>query len=357
MTTYLIRRLLLFIPTLIGMTIVVFVIVSLSPGGTGASMLAREGGMDPRARKEIEAYYNKRFGLNDPYPVQYLRWLNAVSPIGLVRHEDGSYGGLTIKAPDLGESLVLHRPIIDLVKESLPITLLLNAITIPIIYSVAIVAGIYAAKKRGKFGDVGIGTVLLGLWSFPQMLAGVLLIGFLANTQYVRWFPANGLHDLQSDSMRFLPAMIAGHFSSGWLLDSAWHMVLPIVCLCYVSFAFLSKLERGAMLENIGMDYVRTARAKGLDERTVLIYHVFRNGLIPLITVAVNILPALLGGSVIIEYIFGINGMGRLTVDAALNKDRELVMSDALVFGFLGLVAYLLADIAYMVADPRVSYD
>ena len=111
------------------------------------------------------------------------------------------------------------------------------------------------------------------------------------------------------------------------------------------------------MLENIGMDYVRTARAKGLDERSVLYRHVFRNSLIPLITVAVNILPALLGGSVIVETIFGINGMGRLTVDAALNKDRELVMSDALVFGFIGLTAYLLADLCYLFADPRVSYD
>ena len=357
MTTYIIRRLLLLVPTLIAMTMVVFAVMALSPGGTGAGMLAREGGMDPRARKAIEDYYNKRYGLNKPLPVQYLRWLNQVSPLGLKQKGDGTYGGLTIKAPDLGESLVRHRPIIELVEECLPITLLLNLITIPLIYTIAIAAGIKAAKSRGKFGDVGVGSVLLGLWSFPQMLAGVLMIGFLANKQYLHLFPTNGLHDLQSDSMRFLPAFTPNGFDRGWLLDMGWHLALPVVCLCYVSFAFLAKLERGAMLENIALDYVRTARAKGLDEKTVLIRHVFRNSLIPLITVAVNILPALLGGAVIIEYIFGIDGMGKLTVDAALAHDRELVLSDSLVIGFVGLIAYLLADISYVFADPRVSYD
>jgi ABC-type dipeptide/oligopeptide/nickel transport system permease component len=357
MTTYIIRRLLLFIPVLLGMTIIVFATVALSPGGTGASLIAREGGMDPRARKAIEEYYNKRYGLKDPLPVQYLRWLNEVSPIGFKRNEDGSRGKFGFKVPDLGESLVRHRPIIDLVKEALPITLLLNVITIPIIYVIAIAAGIRAAQKRGKFADIGMGSVLLGLWSFPQMLAGVLAIGFLASREYVKLFPANGLHDLRSESMPFLPAFGPAGFDPGWLLDMGWHLVLPVLCLCYVSFAFLAKLERGAMLENIALDYVRTARAKGLSERVVLLRHVFRNSLIPLITVAVNILPALLGGAVVIESIFGIDGMGKLTVDAALMHDRELVLSDALVLGFVGIVAYLLADICYVLADPRVSYD
>src|ERR1700722_12456569 len=108
MPTYIIRRLLLLVPTLIAMTVVVFGVMALSPGGTGAGMLAREGGMDPRARKAIEAYYNKRYGLNKPLPVQYLRWLNQVSPIGFKQKEDGSYGGVTFKVPDLGESLVRH---------------------------------------------------------------------------------------------------------------------------------------------------------------------------------------------------------------------------------------------------------
>jgi peptide/nickel transport system permease protein len=111
------------------------------------------------------------------------------------------------------------------------------------------------------------------------------------------------------------------------------------------------------MLENIGLDYVRTARSKGLDERTILYHHVFRNSLIPLITVSASLLPALLGGAVIVETIFGINGMGKLIVDGALAHDRELVLSDALVIGGLGLISYLIADICYVIADPRVSYD
>ena len=360
MTTYLIRRLLLLVPTLIGMTIIVFAVMALSPGGTGASLLAREGGMDPRARKAIEEYYNKRYGLDKPLPVQYLRWLNKVSPVGFKAAKEEGFPrswAFGAKLPDLGESLVRHRPVIDLVRESLPITLLLNLISIPIIYSIAIYTGVQAAKNRGKLTDVGTGSILLGLWSFPQMLAGVLLVGFLANKEYWKVFPTNGLHDLQSEAMPFLPTFASHGFDRGWLLDACWHLVLPIICLCYVSFAFLSKLERGAILENIALDYVRTARAKGLDERSVLYRHVFRNSLIPLITVAVTILPSLLGGAVVVETIFGIDGMGKLTVDGALMHDRELVLSDALVIGIVGLIAYLLADICYVLADPRVSYD
>lgn len=359
MTTYIIRRLLLFFPTLLGITIVVFAVMALSPGGVGASLLTREGGMDPRVRKEVEAYYNKRYGLDKPLPVQYLRWLNEVSPVGTKEPGTGfpHAWGFGFKMPDLGESLVRHRPVIDLMKESLPITLLLNFISIPLVYLIAIVTGITAAKHRGKIADVGMGSVLLAMWSVPQIWAGVLLIGYLGNKQYLKIFPVNGLHDIQSDGMTFLPHIVHGAFERGWLLDSLWHLFLPVLCLSYVSFAFLSKLQRSSMLENIGLDYVRTARSKGLGEKTILYQHVFRNSLIPLITISASILPSLLSGAVIVESIFGINGMGKLIVDGALAHDRELVLSDALVIGGLGLISYLLADICYVVADPRVSYD
>ena len=133
--------------------------------------------------------------------------------------------------------------------------------------------------------------------------------------------------------------------------------MLPLICLGYGQLAFLTKLARSATLENLSADYARTARAKGLRERDVLFRHVFRNSLLPLITVAAGILPAMLSGAVIVETIFGINGMGRLAVNAVFEKDPELVLSTALVGGLLGLVGYLLADIGYAVADPRVSYD
>jgi ABC-type dipeptide/oligopeptide/nickel transport system permease component len=141
------------------------------------------------------------------------------------------------------------------------------------------------------------------------------------------------------------------------LLDMIWHLVLPVACLAYPGFAYLSKLARGAVLETMHADFVRTARAKGLDEKNVLYQHVLRNSLIPLITVGANILPAMIAGSVVVETIFGINGMGSLLVSAVSQRDRELVLSITLVAGALGLLGYLLADIGYALADPRVSYE
>lgn len=406
MLSYVIRRLLLIIPTLIGITALVFFVVALSPGGVGASLLSQEAGMRPAEREAMRRYYNERYGLDQPYVVQYGRWLNKVSPVGFrawskddpqVRDAAAREAALhaaerqelaaagqsdeaikralkaidpgpdagdvrltrpAVKAPDLGDSFVRGRPVIGLILETLPITLLLNVISIPITYGIAVLSGVYAARHRGKLLDIVSGTTFLALWSFPVILAGVLLIGFLANSQYVRLIPAGGLSDVLADTMPFLPGRDeAGEFQRGWLFDRLWHLAAPVVCLSYGSFAFLSKLSRGAVLENIRSDYVRTARAKGVGERHVLFRHVLGNSMLPLITVGAHILPALITGAVVVEQIFSLPGMGKLTIDAINSRDRELFLSTTLVAGFLGLLGYLLADILYAVADPRVSYE
>jgi peptide/nickel transport system permease protein len=172
----------------------------------------------------------------------------------------------------------------------------------------------------------------------------------------VDWFPVNSMHDVLSDSMQFLPSF-SGGFSRGWLLDSAWHLVLPLVCITYINFAVLSKLTRAAMIDSLGQDFVRTARAKGLSEGAAVYRHALPNSLIPLITVAATLLPGLIAGSVITESIFGIPGMGRLVIDAIETRDRELFLADTLMIGIVTLVGYLLADIAYALVDPRVSYE
>jgi peptide/nickel transport system permease protein len=357
--SYLIRRLLLVVPTLIGITAVVFFVMAFSPGGVGASLLTREGELRPQERKALEEYYNKRYGLNKPKAVQYARWLNQVSPVGLKEPGIGFPASwrVGIKVPDLGESMSRHRPVLSMIAESLPITILLNLITIPIVYGVSILIGLKAARRRGKTFDIASGTVMLGLWSVPTIWAGVLLIGFLASREYIRWFPTNGLHDIRAEGMAFLPHFGATGFERGWLLDTLYHMVLPIICLSYGGFAFLSKLARGAVLESINADYVRTARAKGVAEKTILYHHVLRNSLLPLITVAASILPGLLAGAVVVETIFGIPGMGKLTIDAINARDREVVLATTLLSGLLGLIAFLIADICYAIADPRVSYE
>ena len=460
MLSYILRRLLLMIPTLLGITLVVFITMAAAPGGISSQALVDDFGLNPQEKQALKEYYNRRYGLDKPAPVQYLHWLNNVSPIGFEVNDDGSFGRFSLtKGSDLGDSFRYGRKVTDLLAERLPITLLLNVLTIPIIYLVAIVVGVQAARDRGGSFDVTSSVVMLALWSIPTMLVGVLLIGFFSNEQYWHWFPTSGLSDRQALDMPFLPhwsnltdvlrffaaalgglwlaTLVArwpaktlrtvivaiasvgltlwmvwalpgraapwvyvvtglsialpllglartdyrgfrigalglvglivggaagaiwmeGDFVRGFLLDRLWHLVLPVVCLSYGGFAFLARLTRSAMLENLQADFARTARAKGVPEDEVLWKHVFRNSLLPLITVSAGLLPGLLGGSIIVETIFSIDGMGKLAVEAVTGRDRELVLSIALIGGFLTLVGYLLADILYAIADPRVSYD
>ncbi len=460
MLVYLLRRAALMVPTLFGITLVVFVVMAAAPGGISAQSLVDGMNLEPESRQALEDYYNRLYGLDQPAPVQYLRWLNNISPVGFEREADGSLGAFSLsKGPDLGVSFRYGRPVTDLLAERLPITLLLNLLSIPLIYAVSIAIGVQAARSRGGRFDVASNVFLLGLWSVPTMLAGVLFIGFFASEQYWRWFPTAGLVRREAVDQTFLPwlasgpdllllfvllglstallvwaaaraprdarrvggaligaglgylmaadlqggfptalhgllALIGGGLvgavagipskalrivlggvlgigtgiglartlgveivHGGYLFDRAWHLVLPVIALSYGGLAFLAKLTRSSLLENLAADYARTARAKGVDEETVLWRHVFRNSLLPLITVSATLLPSLLAGSVIVESIFSIDGMGKLAVEAVQTRDRELVLSVTLISGLLTLAGYLLADIAYAIADPRVSYD
>jgi ABC-type dipeptide/oligopeptide/nickel transport system permease component len=358
MLNYIIRRILLMFPTLLGMTLVTFLVMGLSPGGVGGSLLNGAGTMKADVAKAQREYLERRYGLNQPLMVQYARWLDEISPIGFDVGPNQKLGEFHwLKKPDLGYSFSKGRPVLDLVADALPITLLLNLIALPITVVIALAAGIFASRRKGGILDLASGVVLLGLWSIPTIWAGVMLIGFLANRQYLYWFPTAGLHDTLADAMPFFPAHLADGWNRGWLVDTAWHLILPVVCLTYGGFAFLARLARGATLENLSSDYARTARAKGLDERTILFRHVLRNSLLPLITYSAGILPSLFSGAVVVESIFSIHGMGLLMIDAIRARDRELVLDEALVVGFVSLVSYLLADVLYAVADPRVSYE
>lgn len=409
MLTYLLRRLLLMVPTLLGITVVVFAVMAMSPGGISAqAMISMD--MTPEQRQSQMDYDNKLYGLDKPLPIQYLSWLNNASPFGFTQDEQGHYTGFSFtKGMYLGRSLKYGRPIMEILGERIPITLLLNVITLPLIYVIAIMVGVKAATDRGGRFDVGSSISMLALWSVPTMLAGILLIGFFANSQYFQWFPTAGISSREAQDMPFLPhwgslwdvlkvfgGMLAGMalaitltrvlklgvwwlaglllcgatagvmtgmqfagdgFVRGFLFDRLWHLVLPVICLSYGGFAALAKLTRTSVLENLNADYARTARAKGLAENDVLWKHMFRNSLLPLITVTVGLLPSLLAGSLIVENIFSIQGMGQLAVEAVKGRDRDLVLSIAWISGFLTLIGYLIADFCYTLVDPRVSYD
>ena len=404
MISYLIRRLLLFVPTLIGATAVIFLLMALAPISIIDALLPPGGEQRPGQRAVREAYIEERYGLGSPPVVQYLRWLNNVSPVGFriwkrtdaevleatarerklrdaKREELAATGAQpsdveaavkainlspspgqfrfnkpAIKPPDLGESYIRSRPVWPVIREALPVTIVLQLVSLPLAIGMALLSGIWSARHRGKIQDAATSTVLLAMYSVPVIWVGVMLIGFLANVEYVRAFPAGGLHDVRADTMNFLPRFGGGGFQRGYLLDTAWHLLLPVLCISYSTVAFYSKLTRAALLETLGSDFVRTARAKGLPERTVLYRHAFRNSLIPLITVAASFLPRLVTGSIVVETIFNINGMGRLAIESLFTNDRELFLSVSLIILILQVTGYLLADILYVIADPRVSY-
>ncbi|MGH2575534.1 MAG: ABC transporter permease, partial [Ignavibacteria bacterium] len=171
-------------------------------------------------------------------------------------------------------------------------------------------------------------------------------IVFLANVEYLKIFPTSGLTTLGSDNW--------GFFSRAW--DRIWHLILPIACFTYPAFAFLSRQMRGSMLEVIRQDYIRTARAKGLKEKTVVLKHALRNSLIPIITLFGSVFPALVGGSVIIETIFSIPGIGQLTFQALVARDYPLIMAGLVISAVMTVVGLLVVDILYAVVDPRIAF-
>jgi peptide/nickel transport system permease protein len=268
-------------------------------------------------------------------------------------------GVLSLAAPDLGMSFARGRPVTSLIWEALPVTLLLNFAAIPIIYFIAIPSGMLAATRRGGLFDVLSGGLYVALWSIPIVWACVLMLGYLANAETgLGWFPVTGLHSIEAQRMTWLPSTDAnGVFARGFVLDTFWHMCLPIAALTYAGFAVLSKQTRAAMLDNFNADYVRTAKAKGVASKDIVLRHVFRNSLLPIITMFVSIFPAMLGGSVVVERVFSLPGMGNLVIDAIFLRDREVLLANALIIGVVNMFALLLADILYAFADPRVSYD
>jgi microcin C transport system permease protein len=267
-------------------------------------------------------------------------------------------GIVWLDSPDLGVAFSKNRPVADLILTALPVTLLLNLCAFPVIYLVAIPTGLLAATRRGTWFDVFSGVTYLALYSIPTVLAGVFAIGFLANKEYLGAFPVSGLHAPDADTFTFLPMRdAAGNWQMGWLVDMLWHIALPVLCLVYGGFAVLSKQTRAAMLDNFNADYVRTAKAKGVPRKDVIMRHVFRNSLLPLITMFVTIFPATLAGSVIIERIFSVPGMGSLILEAIDLRDREIILANTFMVACVNLIALLIADVLYAIADPRVSYE
>jgi peptide/nickel transport system permease protein len=329
MTTYILRRLLLIIPTLLGVTLLTYILVRAAPGN--AALLKGGGGamgghaMTAEAREQMIQV----LGLDKPPLEAYCGWL--------WRAVQGN----------LSDSIVDHRPVAAKIAERLPLTLSLMGASLVLSYLIAIPLGVAAAIKRGQALDRTISFVVFLLYSIPSFAMALMLILLVAGGDYLNLLPSYGASSINAPEMSFFP----------WLGDRILHMVLPVFCLTYVSLASISRYARVSMLDALGQDFVRTARAKGLAEKAVIFRHALRNALIPIITIFALDLPSLIGGAIIIEQIFSLPGMGQLLFMSLDSKDETTIMGITLVAAIVTLLSYLLADILYVVVDPRISYE
>lgn len=338
MLTYLMQRALLMLPTFLGITLIAFAIIHLAPGdpaelraggglaagGEGGLSLERRGTVD-RALQEWRA----QFGLDRPLSMQYLVWLKNLFTL------------------DFGVSFKDNQPVWGKIVERLPATIKLNVLSIFLVYVVAIPLGIYSATHQYSLGDQLTTFGAFVLFALPSFWVGTMAIVFFGGGDFFYWFPPGGLHSVD--------------YSPQWpwsqkIADQAWHLLLPVLMLSYGGFAGLSRFMRSSMLENLRQDFVLVARAKGLAERVVIYKHILRNSLIPIVTIMASIIPGLISGSVIIETLFSIPGIGQLSYDAVLARDYPIIMAVFTISSVLTLISILISDLLLTVVDPRIAF-
>src|SRR5262245_34162480 len=322
MLWYALRRLVLAIPLLIGITFISFAVIHLAPGEpTDLTAGELKGQSSAQARQLLRELY----GLDKPLTVQYWNWLGR-----LVRLDFGRSF-----APD-------GRPVLQKIGERLPITLMLNIVELLVIVALAVPIGMASATwQYSLFDKVTTVFVFIGFATADFWLALMLMILFGAE---LGWLPISGLRSLNWEYMSF--------WRQQW--DLASHLILPILVATFGGLAGFSRYMRQSMLEVIRQDYIQSARAKGLSERVVIGKHALRNAMLPLVTILGLSLPGLIGGSVIVESIFAIPGMGQLMVQAVFERDYPVIMGNLVIVAVLTLVANLLADLAYGLVDPRI---
>lgn len=335
MFKYLLKRFLLIFPTLIGVTIACFVITITAPGGPIEQKLAqlRFAGMDGGdagsqygISKEVLESLEKQFGFDKPIPVQYFIWLK---------------NAITL---DFGESFIHEEPVTTLILERVPISLQFGLISFILTYLVCIFLGVKMAVHKDTAFDLSSSIVLIVLYSIPALMLGILLKVYLAG----RWgiFP---IGDLYSDM----------YFEKGFfgrVLDRVHHFILPMACYMVGAFTILTQFMKNSLLEEIGKDYIKTARAKGLSKKVVYYKHALRNALVPIATSFGNIFGVFLAGSLIIEKIFNIQGIGLLAFDSAVARDYNVLMALIFIQSLIFIVGRIASDLIYVLIDPRIDF-
>jgi peptide/nickel transport system permease protein len=366
MIKYIVRRCLQAIPVLIGITIVLFVLMHLQPGNP-----ADRFAQNPKITAAQIAAFQHRWGLSDPLPEQYCKWLGVCGDKGALNVLPGgtlNVAGLSLALPggdngilhgDLGYSITDGRSVGAVIGDRLLPTVILTGVAYIIWITLAFVAGVYAAVKRYGLFDSTLTVFNYIGFSLPTFWLGLILITFLTEGEPFKWFPVSGMWDA-----RTVPVFGSGEYwaflgsnPGAALSDLARHLVLPVLTLVLVSIAGDSRFIRSSMLDSLNQDYVKTARAKGVSERSVVFRHALRNALLPVVTNIGLEIPIIFGGAVATETVFSWPGMGRQFVESVGHTDYPVLMGILLISSVIIVAANLLADIMYAVVDPRVKYD
>jgi microcin C transport system permease protein len=352
MWSYILQRLLLMIPTLFGILLITFVVVQFVPGGPVEQMVSqlqgREGGIESggapsgpavpgvsgyRGRQGVDARHveeiKKLYGFDKPAHERFFQMLGQFARF------------------DLGRSFFQNKDVWQLIKEKLPVSISLGLWTFLLIYLISVPLGIAKAVRAGTpFDTASTFIVLLG-YSIPSFVLGVVLLVYFAGGTFVQWFP---LRNIVSTNWQDLSL-------GGKILDYFWHITLPVTAMVVGGFAVITILTKNSVLEEIRKHYVLTARAKGVDERSVLWRHVFRNALIPIMTgFPAAFVGAFFSGSLLIETLFSLDGLGLLSYEAVIRRDYPVVFGSLFVFTIIGLLTHLIRDLSYIWVDPRVKY-
>jgi microcin C transport system permease protein len=361
MAAYLIRRLLLIVPTLLGIMIVNFAIIQAAPGGPIDVIIAEMRGLSTDATQRISGTggtETQRQTRSSGSTNQY-RGAQGIDP-ALIAELEREFGFdkpplerfVTMMTKfltfDFGRSFFKDRPVIDLVLEKMPVSISLGLWTTLIVYLVSIPLGIRKAVRDGSRFDVWTSGVVIVGYAIPSFLFAVLLIVLFSGGRFLDWFPLRGI---LSDNWRTLswPALV---------VDYVWHMTLPVLAMVIGGFAGLTMLTKNSFLDEIGKQYVVTARAKGLTEHRVLYGHVFRNAMLIVIAGFPGAFVSIFfTGSLLIEIIFSLDGLGLLGFEAAVNRDYPLMFATLYFFTLLGLLMKIVSDIAYTLVDPRIDFD
>ncbi|PDT33523.1 microcin ABC transporter permease [Rhizobium sp. M10] len=358
MGAYVIRRLLLMIPTIIGIMAISFIVVQFAPGGpveqviaqltgqadgadqrlSGGSDLMGDGGGDEGSRyrgaqgldPELIAKLEKQFGFDKP---------------PLMRFGEMMWNYIRF---DFGESFFRNTSVLDLIKEKLPVSISLGIWILIFSYAISIPLGIRKAVKDGSTFDVWTSGVIVVGYAVPSFLFGILLIVLFAGGSFYDWFPLRGLVSDNFDQLAWWQKP----------LDYFWHLTLPLISLSLAAFATTTLLTKNSFIEEIKKQYVVTARAKGLNERQVLYGHVFRNAMLIIIAGFPGaFISAFFTGSLLIENIFSLDGLGRLGYLSVVNRDYPIVFATLYIFSLLGLFVSLISDLIYTWIDPRIDFE